>query len=109
MVKKRSCSIVVEQTDESKLIKTILQQRSKNNKQASSSDLFSYFLLFLVILTTILTYPTKWDDKVTVNHVWYYGWITAVSTGAGVLPFLFVNELEKYWMGVSNGFFLMLL
>jgi ZIP family zinc transporter len=34
--------------------------------------------------------------------VWYYGWITAVSTGLGVIPFFFIPEPDRFWMGVSN-------
>mmetsp|Transcript_5602 Transcript_5602/g.7758 ORF Transcript_5602/g.7758 Transcript_5602/m.7758 type:complete len:271 (+) Transcript_5602:42-854(+) len=41
-------------------------------------------------------------QKVTYQHVWYYGWITAVSTGVGVLPFFLISEPDKYWIGVSN-------
>jgi hypothetical protein len=41
--------------------------------------------------------------QVTSQHVWYFGWITAISTGVGVLPFFFFSEPEKYWVGASNG------
>jgi len=38
----------------------------------------------------------------TLLHVWYYGWISALSTGLGVLPLVFAPELDTFWIGVSN-------
>lgn len=40
---------------------------------------------------------------ITIQHVWYYGWITALSTGLGTLPFLIVSDMNQWWLGVSNG------
>ena len=34
--------------------------------------------------------------------MFYYGWITAISTGAGVLPFYIVNIPSKLWLGICN-------
>jgi hypothetical protein len=31
----------------------------------------------------------------TLSHVWYYGWVTAVSTGLGVVPLMFASELGE--------------
>jgi ZIP family zinc transporter len=44
-----------------------------------------------------------YTPQVTCQHVWYYGWITAVATGFGAVPFVFIKEPNKFWMGVSNG------
>lgn len=80
-----------------------IQLRSSKNGQ--HENLLNYTLLILLIAISIITYPTDiWDAKVTVTyqHVWYYGWITAVSTGVGVLPFFLISEPDKYWIGVSN-------
>ena len=82
---------------------------SKHKKKASNHspiDYVSYSILFLIILITIFTCPTDWsmENKVTVHHVWYKGWITGVATGVGVLPFFFLSsEPNKFWMGISNG------
>lgn len=35
--------------------------------------------------------------------VWWYGWLTAASTGLGVVPFLFVTDMSDRWLGVCNG------
>jgi len=50
-------------------------------------------------------YVEPGTGSITWQHVWYYGWITAVSTGLGVLPLIFVRDvshLEKYYVGMSN-------
>lgn len=68
-------------------------------------DYTAYGLLLILILISVFTYPVDWatGGKVSLQHVWYYGWITAISTGAGVLPFYFISEPNKFWMGISNG------
>lgn len=67
-------------------------------------DFFGWFMLLVLVVVTVVTCPDSWIlNKVTVQHVWYYGWITAISTGAGVIPFLFFSEEpNKFWMGISN-------
>lgn len=59
------------------------------------------------ILSVIITYVgcpenLQPEGKPTPQHVWYYGWITAVSTGFGVVPLIFTPTLNKYYIGVSN-------
>ena len=67
-------------------------------------DFTGYFMLLVTIAVSIFTCPDLViAQKVTINQVWYYGWITAVSTGLGVIPFYFFSEPNKFWMGISNG------
>ena len=39
-------------------------------------------------------------------HVWWYGWVTALSTGLGALPTAFLRttggDEDKYWLGLAN-------
>lgn len=35
-------------------------------------------------------------------HVFWYAWITAVSTGLGAAPWLFVRHVPARWLGLSN-------
>ena len=77
--------------------------KSPNISPKKGFDYLGCALLLLLILVTIFTYPDLTTKKCTINQVWYYGWITAVSTGLGVIPFYFVAEPNKFWMGVSNG------
>ena len=76
---------------------------SSNSKGATKIDYVGYAILLLLIVITIVTYPRIAESRVTWQQVWYYGWITAVSTGLGALPFCFFSEPSKFWMGISNG------
>lgn len=38
----------------------------------------------------------------TIQHVFYYGWIAALSTGLGALPLVFMGEVKDMWLGISN-------
>lgn len=61
----------------------------------------SLFCVFVFI--TIFTYPYNNNSgKVTPQDVWYYGWITAVSTGLGVVPFYIFSKPGVFWRGVCN-------
>jgi len=62
------------------------------------------FSLLILVAITYLTYPPPLEEEAepTVLHVWYYGWITAISTGLGVLPLVFAPDLDRFWIGVSN-------
>eukprot|EP00594_Rhizosolenia_setigera_P009922 CAMPEP_0178957888 /NCGR_PEP_ID=MMETSP0789-20121207/11217_1 /TAXON_ID=3005 /ORGANISM="Rhizosolenia setigera, Strain CCMP 1694" /LENGTH=320 /DNA_ID=CAMNT_0020640293 /DNA_START=332 /DNA_END=1294 /DNA_ORIENTATION=+ len=62
------------------------------------------FLSIVLLFITYITYPSSLQPtgKPTIEHVFYYGWISAISTGLGVLPLVFVPDLDKYWIGVSN-------
>jgi hypothetical protein len=65
----------------------------------------SVIIWFVLLVFTYVTLPTPFqpEGKPTLQHVWYYGWITAISTGFGVVPLLFMSNLDKYWIGISNG------
>lgn len=80
--------------------KALKQMRETQKKE--DVDYMGYFILCILIFVTVFTRP-NWRDKVSVHHVWYYGWITAISTGFGAIPFYFFPEPNKFWMGVSNG------
>lgn len=38
----------------------------------------------------------------TVQHVFYYGWVAALSTGLGALPLMFMGAVKDHWLGLSN-------
>jgi hypothetical protein len=77
--------------------------------RGSNFDWMGWCTLLLIIIITILGYPsnlfpfTNDVQMISLFEVWYYGWITAVSTGLGIIPFFFVNKPNRYWMGISNG------
>ena len=65
----------------------------------------SVVAMAFVVVISYVTIPTPLQPvgKPTLQHVWYYGWITAISTGMGVLPLVFVPKLDSFWVGISNG------
>mmetsp|Transcript_13354 Transcript_13354/g.20245 ORF Transcript_13354/g.20245 Transcript_13354/m.20245 type:complete len:321 (-) Transcript_13354:190-1152(-) len=60
----------------------------------------------ITILITIFTCPKELHtlNGTTVLHVWYYGWLTAISTGLGVIPLILVPQLDSFWIGCANAF-----
>lgn len=65
---------------------------NKIEKEVEKRDILSHVILIIIIIITIVTHPESIvDGKVTGKVVWYAGWITAISTGLGVIPFYFIN------------------
>lgn len=61
------------------LNKTIINNRKgKSNKKNDNTDYLGLFLFILLVLITIFTKP-DFNQKVSVHHVWYYGWITGMD------------------------------
>jgi ZIP family zinc transporter len=76
----------------------------RSMKPTGSLDIAGICLLIIIIVITVFGNPGDWDvaSKVHVGHVFYYGWITAISTGFGALPFFFISSTSIFWIGVSN-------
>ena len=63
----------------------------------------SLFLLAAVVGVTIISLPEHvLNFDVDVRGVFFYGWMTAVATGAGALPFMFVREPSRTLLGIAN-------
>ena len=83
---------------------------SSRTTSHSTSPLQKVTILTLAILTatavwylsqTTTKQPNEEPDSVLL--VLAYGWITAVSTGLGVVPFLFTTQrLSPRWLGAAN-------
>jgi hypothetical protein len=88
-----------------------------NGKAASKVNVkkkTSTFVIGALIALAAITYLTIPDplqplhgEAPTIQHVFYYGWLTAISTGLGVLPLIFAPNLGDFWVGISNGEFLL--
>ena len=84
-----------------------IKKDAVENLEHKSSRYPSILGCVALLLISYFTYPDSLHltGEPSVRHVWYYGWITAISTGLGVLPLIFVPHLDKFWIGVSNGEF----
>lgn len=40
--------------------------------------------------------------ELTVWHVLFYGFLTALATGLGALPFIFIKQLPRHWLGIGD-------
>lgn len=81
------------------------EEEAPSEPESSASQLRSYVGLLLLGLLTIVAHPeTGYHTPTTPSPhtVFYYGWISAVSTGLGVLPLCLFREMKEYWIGVSN-------
>lgn len=71
-----------------------------------SMDYSGLLMLTIVSCITFFACPatliTGSQTTVTMHHVFYSGWVTAVATGVGVFPFFFLREPSQFYTGVSN-------
>ena len=69
-------------------------------------DVLEYSDLGLIAVAVIscvtFGFVMKSGSNNQLLHVWAYSWITAVCTGIGAIPFLLVDDVNKYWLGVCN-------
>jgi ZIP family zinc transporter len=59
-------------------------------------------LLVMIIVATIWMGDSISSGTVTVWHVFVAASITALATGLGALPFLFIDEIDYHWLGLGN-------
>ena len=76
------------------------------SEEGTTSNI-TILLLSIIFAVSYFTYPDGLQPagRPTLQHVWYFGWISALSTGLGVLPLVFSPKLDSWWIGVTNGEF----
>jgi len=85
------------------IINTNGHLKTKEDRTPNSSWV-SYLILLSIIIISFTTVPENFRPTApTITHVWYYGWITALSTGLGAIPLFFVNEIKDRMLGICNG------
>lgn len=94
--------------DDNKYARKPSKGDAEKQTQSTSPWVYMAFVSFAVI--TYVTKPNPLQphhgEEPTIQHVFYYGWLTAISTGLGALPLVFAPKLADYWIGISNGKFL---
>lgn len=73
-------------------------------KGETSTSMVTIVLSIIIVAISYLTFPENLQPtgRPEVSHVWYFGWISALSTGLGVLPLVISPNLNSYWIGVTN-------
>jgi hypothetical protein len=66
-----------------------------------------YIALAVLAVVTYFSIPDQTGAEkgqyAEVRRVWWFGLVTALSTGAGALPFLVVRDIPPFWVAVANG------
>lgn len=76
------------------------QQPSPQDHPTSKWTWAGYALLLAV---TKYTLPGELRTSTpTVQHVWFYGWVTALSTGAGAAPLMLAHDMGKAMLAFGN-------
>lgn len=78
--------------------------KGKERKVAPPATPLEWAALSLLIFLTyfLMPHPLHAEGEPSIHHVFYYGWLTAVSTGLGVVPLILAPNLDSYWVGISN-------
>ncbi|CAM9225434.1 unnamed protein product [Chrysoparadoxa australica] len=79
--------------------------KKKDDDRQEEMRGFTWLAFALLLVVSKLTLPSELSpSKPGLLHVWYYGWVTALSTGLGAVPLVFVkaHDLGKQMLGVSN-------
>lgn len=77
------------------------QRRTKGTPMWVYGALVSFAVISYVTLPNPL--QPHHGEEPSIQHVFYYGWLTAISTGLGAIPLMFAPNLASYWVGISNG------
>ncbi|KAH7468572.1 putative zinc transporter [Phytophthora ramorum] len=72
-----------------------------------STRRFAYALALAMILITFYSFPMHHHfhgrGGKNARYVWWCGWLTAIATGIGALPFYWIRDMDKFWLGICNG------
>eukprot|EP00287_Rhodomonas_sp_CCMP768_P008337 CAMPEP_0196723574 /NCGR_PEP_ID=MMETSP1091-20130531/5671_1 /TAXON_ID=302021 /ORGANISM="Rhodomonas sp., Strain CCMP768" /LENGTH=357 /DNA_ID=CAMNT_0042065529 /DNA_START=159 /DNA_END=1232 /DNA_ORIENTATION=- len=79
-----------------------LEEKIHLQPQSESMAFKCGSIAVLAAITLFTCPPTFTTKEPTVLHVWYYGWLSAVSTGLGAIPLMFWGGLSDWWLGVCN-------
>mmetsp|Transcript_17583 Transcript_17583/g.50641 ORF Transcript_17583/g.50641 Transcript_17583/m.50641 type:complete len:316 (+) Transcript_17583:393-1340(+) len=79
---------------------------SKEARKRHPTPTWAYLALIAIGIISYVTLPRplqpQHGEEPSIQHVFYYGWLTAVSTGLGAIPLALAPNLSAYWVGISN-------
>lgn len=75
----------------------------KQHQRSHPTSWWTWSAYLLLLVVSKYTLPEDFRPTVpTLQHVWYYGWVTALSTGLGAAPLLLTHDMGKQMLGVGN-------
>ena len=80
-------------------------ERESPRRRRAPRHIVRWLSVGALIFVSYETFPASlWDPGVSpsLQSVWYFGWMTALSTGLGPLPFLFVGNPSRLILGLAN-------
>jgi len=77
-------------------------QIPRENKHLLLDGLTALVIFLTVIGSAYWVAGDMSEDHITVFHVFVAASITAVATGFGALPFLFIKQFDNKWLGIGN-------
>lgn len=77
----------------------------KNKRHKTQSWVYGALAVFAIVSYVAMPDPIQppHGEEPSIRHVFYYGWLTSISTGLGAIPLVFASNLAPYWIGISNG------
>ena len=58
-------------------------------------------VLAISVISASSVYGDLYGGRSTA-HVWWYGWVTALSTGLGAVPMAFATDVSEFYLGLAN-------
>lgn len=75
---------------------------NKENENQSLNGLFAALLFIIVIAASFWVGRDMATGEIQIYHVIIAAAVTALATGFGAFPFLFINHIENKWVGIGN-------
>lgn len=94
-----------EESEESHDLLVIAVESSKILEQGDERQSVQVSHIIASLLLLVVTWYSRNDldaSTTTVWTVWWYGWLTCLSTGLGALPFSCARGLPLYILGAAN-------
>lgn len=63
---------------------------------------YSRGIVAFIIILTLLSYPSGTRRLDSTHYIWWCGYLTALATGLGAVPFYWIKTMDRFWLGVCN-------
>lgn len=72
-------------------------------QKSNATSKLTWLGYVLLVVVTKFTMPVELRTaSPSWQHVWFYGWVTALSTGVGAVPLVLTHDLGKMMLAFGN-------